>query len=123
MGVNPSVSPGVIKDLKKIEPSLALTQVIPELSQLGNSITFKFTLTSRVISTLPNGLIKIQMGDHSCTVTTAQNTCTLMPGAEGAFMVTATYSGDPNFNHSQSPVVIHRVWMLRQVYLPTVHNQ
>jgi autotransporter-associated beta strand protein len=120
---NPSVSPGVIKDLKKIDTSLALSQVMPELSQLGNSITVKFTLTSHVTSTSPNGLIKIQMGDHSCTVTTAQNTCTLMPGAEGAFMVTATYSGDPNFNHSQSPVVIHRVWMLRQVYLPTVHNQ
>jgi hypothetical protein len=106
-----SVRNAVVKDT-----STAFIADAPDPSMVGQSFTVSYTVTS--VYGAPTGSVTVSDGVDSCTGTVAAGSCSLTLTTPGLRTLTATYTGDPNFNGSASTEVALTVKVV--VFLPLV---
>lgn len=85
-----------------------ITSDTPDASVVGQSVTISFSVTSPVAGT-PTGSVTISDGISSCTVNVAVGSCSISFTTSGAKSLTATYTGDTNYDTSTSAVESHTV--------------
>ena len=102
-----SISDSVPHTVNKADTTTQIIGNSPDPSALGATIVVSYTVTSAGGS--PTGQITISDGTDSCTGTTAAGKCELTLSTAGDKNLTATYTGDANFNPSTSASVPHTV--------------
>src|SRR5207302_3174207 len=84
------------------------TNVLPEPSFVGQPYTVYFTVTTP--NGIPTGTVAIKVdGNAACSAAVSVGHCDITPSSAGTFGLVAFYSGDQNFDLSQSPAVDHTV--------------
>src|SRR5215469_16957227 len=81
----------------------AITSVAPSPSVIGQAVvvSFSVSLSAPSVSGAPTGTVSVTDGaGANCTAVLPATNCSLTPLAIGAGVLTATYSGDSNFNGS-----------------------
>jgi hypothetical protein len=94
----------------KASTTTTITSHVPNPSLLSDPITF--TATVDVVAPgagTPFGSVTFADGAYNCTATSAPWTCSFTPMNPGPGTVTASYSGDANFNSSNSASITHEV--------------
>ena len=104
---NGSTSTSQNHTVNKADTTTAITSDTPDPSAVGQSVTVNYTVTTA--SGTPTGTVTISDGAVSCTGTVAAGACALTFTSAGAKTLTATYSGDTNFNGSTSTSQNHTV--------------
>ena len=87
---------------------LSLRPSSPNPSEAGQGIVVFADLQFEG-ATPPAGSLTIGDGVDSCTATLPQNYCVYLPGSSGSKSLTASYSGDANFDPSSAPAIAHEV--------------
>ena len=77
-----------------------ITSDTPEPSQQGQNVTVAYTVTAAAGT--PTGNVTVTDGVNSCVGTVAAGQCSLVLTTVGNRTLTASYSGDANFNPSTS---------------------
>jgi CSLREA domain-containing protein len=97
--------------VNKAPTTTTITSDTPDPTVTGEPFTVSFSvLGSQGNSpTAPTGSVTVSDGVNSCTGTLAAGQCTLVLFTAGNRTLTATYSGDSNFNGSTSAGVAHTV--------------
>lgn len=87
--------------VNKANTTVAITNDAPDPSVIGQNyaVTAGVTVTSPGSGT-PTGTITVTDGTNSCLITLPATSCNLPSTSVGAKTLTATYSGDTNFNGS-----------------------
>ncbi len=94
----------------KAATTAAITSDAPDPSVVGQTITVNFAVTVNAPGVgTPTGNVTVSDGTVSCTASVAVGQCSLVFGTAGAKSLTATYSGDSNFNGSTSAAESHQV--------------
>jgi CSLREA domain-containing protein len=95
----------------KADTTTAITSDTPDPSAPGGSVTVNVTVTGAFgnAPTAPGGTVEVSDGVDSCTITLPAASCALALDTPGDRTLTATYSGDANFNGSTSSGVAHTV--------------
>jgi hypothetical protein len=87
--------------VERSDTTTAITSDLPDASVVGQKVTVNFSVTAnRPGAGTPTGTVTISDGTDSCAASAAIATCMLMPTVAGRKTLTATYSGDSNFNGS-----------------------
>jgi Ca2+-binding RTX toxin-like protein len=107
---NPSTSAAEPHEVTKADTTTTITSDSPDPSLVGEAVvvTFGVAVTSPGAGT-PTGNVTISDGTNSCTGTVAGGQCSLTFTSAGAKSLTASYSGDSNFNPSTSAAEPHTV--------------
>ena len=107
---NGSTSPGVAHTVNKASTTSTISAHTPNPSLVGApiAVTASVAVTPPGTGT-PTGTITVSDGTASCLITLPATSCNLVPSSVGAKTLTASYSGDANFNGSTSPGVAHTV--------------
>ncbi len=88
----------------------AITSDTPDPSVVGQSVTVNYTVTPVAPGDgTPTGNVTVSDGTISCTATVADGQCSLIFNSSGARSLTATYTGDSNFNGGTSATESHTV--------------
>jgi hypothetical protein len=96
--------------VNKASTSITIMSESPDPSILAQPVTVKYAVS--VVSPgsgTPTGNVTVSDGVSSCTATVAAGQCALALTTVGSRTLTATYSGDSNFNGSVSAGVPHQV--------------
>jgi hypothetical protein len=87
--------------VEKSDTTTGITSDLPDPSEVGQKVNVTFRVTAnRPGGGTPTGTVTISDGTDSCAASAAAGSCMLMPTVAGRKTLTATYSGDPNFNGS-----------------------
>ncbi len=97
--------------INKADTTTAITSDVPDPSTLGSAVTVAVTVTGQSgnTPTAPTGTVTVSDGVDICTITLPDPSCSLTLNTLGARTITATYSGDDNFNGSTSTGEGHTV--------------
>jgi hypothetical protein len=96
--------------VNKANAMSAITSDAPDPSVVGQPVTVSYTVTVQAPgSGTPTGNVTLSDGTVSCTSTVAAGNCMLTFTTAGPKMLTATYTGDSNFNGSSSVSESHTV--------------
>ena len=82
----------------KQDTTTVIVSHTPNPSDVGQPVVVVYTVNA--FSGTPTGDVTVSDGTASCTGTVAAGTCTLTPTSAGAKTLTATYSGDADYNGS-----------------------
>ncbi|MFN8597523.1 MAG: PKD domain-containing protein [Anaerolineae bacterium] len=107
-----STSSGAAHTVNKASTTTSISAIVPNPAFFGQPTAITATLTVNAPGAgTPTGVITITDGTVSCTATLPATSCSLTFSVLGAHTVTATYSGDPNFNTSNatSPLTVNDV--------------
>ena len=87
-----------------------ITSDLPDASVSGGEVTVEYSVavTAPGVGT-PTGNVTVSDGTASCTATVPAGACTLTLTGPGTHELTATYSGDADFNASTSAAEDHEV--------------
>jgi uncharacterized delta-60 repeat protein len=108
-------------NVAKGDTTTTITAHTPDPSLVGQAVTVEYSVTSAVGT--PTGNITVGDGTVSCTGTVADGGCSLTFTTAGTKTLTATYSGDQNWDPSTSPGIEHTVndkEAQYSIYLPAV---
>jgi uncharacterized protein (TIGR03437 family) len=97
--------------VNKADTTVAITNDTPDPSVIGQNyaVTASVSVSSPGSGT-PTGSITVTDGTNNCTITLPSTSCNLPSTSVGAKTLTATYSGDGNYNGSgPSAGVAHQV--------------
>lgn len=107
---NGSTSPGFSHTVNKANTSAVITSQSNTSTPAGQSFTVNFSVTVVAPGAgTPTGNVTVTDGVESCTGTVASGQCLLNLTTIGNRTITASYSGDANFNTNTSPGVGHTV--------------
>ena len=99
--------------IAKAGTAASITSHTPNPSQQTTpiAVTIGVTVNSpgAITPTAPSGIVTISDGAASCSATLPTTSCNLTPSTIGSKTLTATYSGDANFNGSVSAGTGHAV--------------
>ncbi|MBV5331344.1 Ig-like domain repeat protein, partial [bacterium] len=94
----------------KASTTVTITSHVPNPSLLSDPITFTATVDNVAPGAgTPFGSVTFADGAYNCIATSAPWTCSFTPINPGPALVTASYSGDANFNSSNSASITHEV--------------
>ena len=118
----PSTSVSVPHTVNKADSTTSITSHIPDPSKVNTKFTVSFTVDTAIGS--PSGNVTVSDGTNTCTSTLPAGTCELRSTTLGHKTLTATYSGDSNFNTSTSPGVLHIVNLsgLKELHMPLMRR-
>ncbi len=94
--------------ITKFPTTTTITSNTPNPSEIGDTITINFTVTPSSGSN-PSGDVTITDGTNSCVATLPESSCNIIFNSSGTKSLTATYTGDTNFNGSLSSTTNHTV--------------
>jgi hypothetical protein len=100
----------------KGETSTSITSNEPHPAFVGQAVRVTYDVTSTVGA--PSGQVTVSDGQVSCTGTVSQGSCDLVFGSTGPKVLIARYSGDDNFEPSNSQTVVHHVYA--GIFLPHI---
>ncbi len=108
---NGSTSASEPHTVNKANTTAAITSDTPDPSVVGQGVVVNFNVTVNAPGAgSPTGNVTVSDGTDSCIGTVAAGTCMVTFTTAGAKSLTATYSGDSNFNgNTSSPVTPHQV--------------
>lgn len=106
---NGSTSAGEPHTVNKFDTSTVIVSHNPDPSVVGQVVTVQYTVSPSVVSGTPTGTVVVSDGTISCSGTVAAGQCSLTFTSAGTRSLTATYSGDSNFNSSTSSIATHTV--------------
>jgi hypothetical protein len=107
---NGSTSAVALHQVDKADTTTAITSDLPDPSVVGQSVTVAFSvMVNAPGSGTPTGNVTVSDGTISCTATVTAGNCSLTFTSAGARSLTATYSGDSNFDGSTSAIEPHQV--------------
>jgi Flp pilus assembly protein TadG len=102
----------------KTNTTLTITSDNPDYSKVGAAVAVYYSLSPSSGSPLPSGNVTVTgvngANTISCTDSVAAGFCSLTPNAPGAWVFTAVYGGDTNFN-SSSDTENHQVYYFTTV--------
>jgi len=105
-----SISPIRQHQVNKIDTTTTISSMNPEPSTIGQAVTVNFRVSVNAPGTgTPTGNVTISDGVDSCIGTVTAGSCSITLRTPGARRLTATYSGDTNFNGSTSAGQTHTV--------------
>jgi large repetitive protein len=109
---NSASSSGAAHTVNKAGTTTGISSIAPNPALFGQStaITTSVIVNAPGVGT-PTGVITITDGTVSCTATLPTTSCSLIFNVLGTHTITATYSGDANFNTSNgtSPLTVNDV--------------
>ena len=114
----PSASQPTSVTVAKANTTAAITGHNPHPSDVGQTVTIQFNVSSA--GGTPTGNVTISNGTTQCTGTVAQGSCTIAFPTPGTHTLTASYAGDSNFHPSVSAGSQHPVNY--PTYLPLTHG-
>jgi Ca2+-binding RTX toxin-like protein len=91
------------------DTTTTITSDSPDPSVVGQAVPVQYSVVPMSGSGTPTGNVTISDGTNSCTGTVAGGQCSLTFASAGAKSLTASYSGDSNFNPSTSAAEPHTV--------------
>jgi YD repeat-containing protein len=91
------------------DTTTSITSDAPDPSVAGQPVTVQYSVTPLSGTGTPTGTVTVSEGTASCTGTVAAGQCSLTFTSAGAKTLTASYSGDSNFNPSTSAAEPHQV--------------
>ena len=103
---NASTSAAVTHITGRIPTTTTITSTVPAPSVTGQVVTVHFSVDAPGTAT---GTVTVTDGSASCSADLPSTSCTLTFPAAGAYMLTASYSGDAFYLPSQSAPVTHTV--------------
>jgi large repetitive protein len=113
---NASTSNTISQVVNKANPTNAITSDLPDPSVTGGPITVNFSVTPVANGPNPTGTVTVTISGSAATCNgalTAGNpstgTCNISPTTVGAQTLTATYSGDGNYNAGTAATTAHTV--------------
>ena len=119
-----SVSSGAGNGSLTIGPAstaVAITGNTPNPSDIGAPITVEAVVSVVAPGAgTPTGTVVVTDGTDDCTITLPATTCEFTPTTAGENILTATYSGDADFEPSLSPGIPHTVLPVVTFTGPTV---
>lgn len=84
--------------------------IFPSPSAIGQATIINYNVAANVSGAgTPTGDVTVTDGTNSCTGTVAAGNCSITFNTLGPHNLTATYSGNANFDSDTSPSVIHMV--------------
>jgi uncharacterized repeat protein (TIGR01451 family) len=98
--------------VSKADTLTSISPIVPNPALFGQSVAITAALSVNAPGAgTPTGVITITDGTVSCTATLPATACNLTFNTLGAHTITATYSGDANFNGSSgnSPLTVNDV--------------
>ncbi len=99
--------------VNKASTTTTITSQTPNPSLVNDVVTFTATVDNVAPGTgLPTGSVTFTAGTYSCIATAAPWTCDITFTTSGVMPVTASYSGDANFNNSNSTSTTQSVTVL-----------
>ncbi len=105
-----STSPAVVQTVNKANTTTAITAHIPNPVSTWQVVTISFHVTvTPPGSGAPTGTVTVNAGEVTCTAAAGHGDCTVAFKTPGSKVLTATYSGDANYNASTSSPVGHTV--------------
>jgi Ca2+-binding RTX toxin-like protein len=105
-----STSASVSHQVDKADTTTTMTSDTPDPSTVGQAVTVSYTVVANAPGAgTPTGNVTVSDGTDSCTGTVAAGQCTITFTSAGPKTLTATYSGDSNFNGSVSATETHTV--------------
>jgi len=120
---NYNPAPEVTEDVTavKADTTTTITSDQPDPSLLGQSYTVAWTVTVNPPSSgTPTGTVTVNDGNgNSCSALVAAGSCSLASTTVGTKTLTATYSGDSNFNGSQD-IEAHEVHYVFLGFFPPI---
>ncbi len=101
----------LVLTVNKANTTTVITSDLPDPSLEGQTVTMAFSVTGAYgnTPTAPIGYVTVSDGVNSCTATVAEGSCDLVLDTVGTGTFVATYTGDSNFNGSESAGVDHIV--------------
>ena len=103
-------STSVAHTVDKADTTTKITSDDPDPSDVGQVVTVDYTVSvSSPGAGAPTGSVTVSDGADSCTATVASGTCNITLTTPGDRTLTATYTGDSNFNGSTSAGQSHSV--------------
>ena len=94
----------------KANTTTTIASDTPDPSVVGQAVTVNYSVAVSAPGTgTPTGNVTVSDGTDSCTGTVAAGQCTITFTSAGPKTLTATYSGDSNFNGSVSATETHTV--------------
>jgi len=114
--ISPSDTKTYTMTVNKGETSTTITSHEPQPVYVGQAVTVSYDVASTVGT--PSGQVTVTEGLVSCTGTVSQGSCDLVFGWPGPMVLMAKYSGDDNFEPSNSPTIVHNVYA--GIFLPLV---
>lgn len=107
---NGSISAAEPHQVNPANTTTTITSDIPDPSAGGQAVTIKYQVSVNAPGAgTPTGNVTVSDGSVSCTVAVAAGQCSITLTTNGLHTLTATYSGDSNFNASTSASVSHTV--------------
>jgi hypothetical protein len=107
---NSSASASEPHTVNKADTTTKITSDAPDPSLVGQSVMVNYTVTVNPPGAgTPTGNVTVTDGTVSCTAAVAAGGCSLTFTSVGSKTLTATYSGDANFNTSTSTSEPHSV--------------
>ncbi len=105
-----SSSPPVPHQVTQMGTTTSITSDNPDPSPVNGAYIVQYTVSPAQTSAVsPAGAVTVSDGTASCSATVAAGQCSLTSTTAGAKTLTATYSGDSNFQGSVSATVTHTV--------------
>ena len=114
--ISPSDTKTYTMTVNKGETSTTITSHEPQPVYVGQAVTVSYDVASTVGT--PSGQVTVTEGLVSCTGTVSQGSCDLVFGWPGPMVLMAKYSGDDNFEPSNSPTIVHNIYA--GIFLPLV---
>lgn len=97
-------------DVSAAATSITINSDLPDPSRVGQNVTVTWTVSVVAPgSGTPTGTVTVTDGTASCQQNVAGGQCILVSTTAGSKTITATYSGDGNFNGSTSAGTSHLV--------------
>jgi Ca2+-binding RTX toxin-like protein len=107
---NGSASAAEAHQVDAADTTTTITSDSPDPSIQGSAVTVQFSVVAVAPGAgTPSGTVTVSDGVDSCTGSTATGTCDITLTTVGSRTLTATYSGDSDFNGSTSAGVPHTV--------------
>jgi large repetitive protein len=95
---NGSTSAEQSHTVNKADATITITGDDPDPSSVGQTVNVEFTVTNTQGGGSPTGTVTVTDGSVTNTCPVADGTCPIALTAAGDRTITATYSGDANFN-------------------------
>ena len=103
-------SAGVAHTVGRASTTTRITTDLADASAVGQSVTVAFTVgAASPGSGTPTDRVTVKAGKDTCTAKLPTTSCQLKLTSAGAKTIKATYSGNANFNWSDSAGVAHTV--------------
>jgi hypothetical protein len=105
-----STSSTASHQVNKADSLTAITADTPDPSTVGQVVTVSFSVAAVAPGAgTPTGTVTVSDGANTCSNSVAAGSCTITYTSAGGYNLTATYSGDANFNSSTSAAQSHSV--------------